>query len=86
MLIKNSPQCNEGCIYAVPCKSSNRFYIRQTSKTLEKGKKLHKYSVRTGQQSHALFMHVRDTNYSIDWENCKRVKTNKPSVERNIIE
>ncbi len=50
-LIKNSPQCNEGSIYTVSCKNCNRFYIEQTGKTLEQGKKQHKYSVRTGQQS-----------------------------------
>ncbi len=72
-LIKNSPQCNEGCIYTVPCKNCNRFYIGQTFKTLEQRKKQHKYSVRGGQESNALFVQVRDTNHCIDWENCKKV-------------
>ncbi len=85
-LIKNSPQCNEEYIYTVPCKNCNRFYIGQTGKTLEQRKKQHKYSVRTGQQSNELFMHVRDINYSIDWENSRKVKTNKSSLERNIKE
>ncbi len=84
-LIKNSPQCNEGCIYTVPCKNCNIFYIGQTGITLEQRKKQHKYSVRTGQESNALFIHVRDTNYCIDWENCKKVRTSKSLVERNII-
>ncbi len=35
-LIKNSPQCNEGCIYTVPCKNWNRFYIGQTGKRWSK--------------------------------------------------
>ncbi len=65
-LIKNSPQFNEGCLYTLPCKNCNRFYIGQTGKTLEQRNKEHKYSVRTGQQSNALFIHVRDTNHSID--------------------
>ncbi len=85
-LIKNSPQYNEGYIYTIFCKNCNRFYIGQTGKTLEQRKKQHKYSGRTGQQSNALFIHVRATNHSIDWENCKKVKTSKSSVERNIIE
>ncbi len=57
-LIKNSPQCNEEYICTVPCKDCNRFYIGQTGKTLEQRKKQHKYSVRTGQESIALFMHA----------------------------
>ncbi len=85
-LIKNSPQCNEGCIYTVPYKNCNRFYFGQTGKTLEQRKKQHKYLFRTGQESSALFIHVRDTNHSIDWKNCKKVKTSKSLVERNIIE
>ncbi len=83
--IKNSPQCNERYIYTLPCKNCNRFYIGKTGKALEQRKKQHKYSVRAGQQS-VLFIHVRDTNHSTDWENCKRVKTSKSSVERIIIE
>ncbi len=85
-LIKNSTQCNEGCIYTVPCKNCNRFYIRQTGKTLEQRKKQHKYSVRAGQESNALFVNVRDTNHCIDWENCKKVIISKSFVERNILE
>ncbi len=85
-LIKNSPQCNEGCIYTVPCKDCNRFYIGQTGETLEQRKKQHKYSVRTGQESNALFVHVRDSSYCIDWENCKKVIISKSFVERNILE
>ncbi len=85
-LIKNSPQCHEGCIYTVPCKDCNRFYIGQTGKTLEQRKKKHKYSVRAGQESNALFVHVRDSSHCIDWENCKKVITSKSFVERNILE
>ncbi len=44
-LIKNSPQCNEGCTYTVPCKNCNWLYIGQTGKTLEQRKKQHKCSV-----------------------------------------
>ncbi len=80
-----SPQCNEGCIYTVPCKNCNRFYIGQAGKTLVQRKKQYKYSVRTRQESNALFMHVRDTNHSTDGENCKKVKTSKSLVERNVI-
>ncbi len=84
--MKNYPQCNEGCMYTVPCENWNRFYIRQTGKTVEQRKQQHKYSVRTRQESNALFVHVRDTNNSIDWENCKKVITSKFLVERNILE
>ena len=85
-LIRNSPQCNEGCIYTIPCKNCNMFYIGQTSKSLEQRKKQHRYSVRTGQGSNALFIHVRDSNHTIDWENCKVLRTSKSFAERNIIE
>ncbi len=70
----------------MPCKDCNRFYIGQTGKTLEQRKKQYKYSVRAGQESNALFVHVRDTNHCIDRENCKKVIRSKSFVERNVLE
>ncbi len=47
---------------------------------------MHMCSVRAEQESNALFVHVRDKNHSIDWENCNKVITSKFFVERNILE
>lgn len=86
VLIKNSPQCNEGCVYTIPCKHCNKYYIGQTGKSLELRKKQHMYSIRAGQDSNALFVHVRDNNHVINWNNSKEIKTSKSLVDRNIIE
>lgn len=86
LLIKNSPDCSEGCVYTIPCKYCNKYYIGQTGKNLENRKKQHMYSIRTGQESNALFIHVRDSNHSIDWTNSRKIVTNKSYIDRNIIE
>ncbi len=40
--------------------------------------------LRTGQQSNALFINIRDTKQNVVWENCKKV-TSKSSVDRNLL-
>ena len=53
-------------IYEVPCNNCDRFYAGQTCKKLEVRTKQHKYSVRSGLESSAVFCHVRDINHVID--------------------
>ena len=86
LLIKNSPDSHSGCIYRIPCIDCDRFYIGQTGKSLEVRIKQHKYSVRTGQLSNALFVHMSETDHVIDWKTASIIKYNKSMVERNIIE
>ena len=61
-LIKNSPHVDEsrrGCVYSIGCKNCNQLYIGQTGKFLEARVKQHKYAVRTGNESSAIFKHVQ---------------------------
>ena len=85
-LIKNSPDTNIGCIYRIPCKTCDKSYIGQTGKELDTRIKQHKYSIKNGQENNALFVHVRDLNHPIDWDNAIPLVLCKNSLDRNIIE
>ena len=85
-LIKNSPDNKIGCVYKIPCKTCNKSYIGQTGKDLETRIKQHKYSVRYGQETNALFLHLRDFDHPIDWSNAAPLVFCKNSLDRNIIE
>ena len=86
ILIKNSPSLNPGIVYSIPCKMCNKNYIGQTSKPLQKRISQHKYSIRTGQESSALFLHLRDYNHCIDFENAGIITRCSDTMGRNIIE
>ena len=85
-IIKNCPQTKLGGIYQIPCKICKKPYIGQTSKSLDVRIKQHKYSIRSAQESSALFVHVRDFGHPIDWENSTTLIHNSALIERNIIE
>ena len=76
----------DGCIYKIPCKECNKCYIGQTGKSLALRVKQHKYSVRTGQESNALFIHLRDMNHCIDWPQATSIFPCNDIAKRNIIE
>ncbi|TOF85493.1 hypothetical protein CGJ15_25905, partial [Vibrio parahaemolyticus] len=76
-MIKNSPQNADGCVYKIPCKICDKVYYGQTGKNLELRLKQHKYSIRTGQDSNALFIHVRDFNHPIDFQKAEKVVSSK---------
>ena len=86
ILIKNSPDQVDGCVYKIPCTECNKCYIGQTGKNLTMRVKQHKYSVRTGQESNALFIHQRDMNHCIDWSHASSIFPCNDIVKRNIIE
>ena len=86
LLIRNSPRNNDGCVYNIPCTDCNFSYIGQTGKGLEMRISQHKYSIRTGQLSSGLFVHVRDYNHKIDWSNARKIAASNSIMERNIIE
>ena len=86
LLIKNSPDQTDGCVYKIPCKDCDMFYIGQTGKDLDTRIKQHKYSVRTGQESNALFVHLRDKNHCIDWSNATSIFPCNKLLDRNILE
>ena len=86
IMIKNSPEVTSGCIYEVPCKNCNCKYLGQSSKGLATRLSQHKYSVRTGQMSNALFLHMNDFDHGIDWKKAKVILYCNNITRRNIIE
>lgn len=86
ILIKNSPKTNVGVIYKIPCLMCDRFYIGQTGKGLEVRIRQHQYSVRTENNSNAMFLHMSHNNHKIDWGGAVSIVENSSVVERNIIE
>lgn len=86
ILIRNAPKKSEGCIYKIPCKECNNFYVGQTGKTLSTRLKQHQYSVRVGQTSSALFLHMNNCNHRIDWEGADTILYCNNITKRNIIE
>ena len=85
-IIKNSPGDELGCIYKVPCNVCNKQYIGQTGKDLSVRLKQHKYSVRTAQESNALFIHLSVFNHTIDWDGARELVRCSDIVKRNLIE
>ena len=53
--MKNSPDSDSGCVYAIPCNTRNKTYIGQIGKSVQTLTKHHKYSVRCAQESSAVF-------------------------------
>ena len=86
LVINISPDQMDCCVYKIPCKDCDKYYIGQTGKDLAKRIKQHKYSVRTGQVSNALFIHLRDNNHCIDWSNASSIVSCHDILNRNIIE
>ena len=85
--MKISPFLSINCgVYVVPCKRCDLVYIGQTGKSLVERIKQHKYCIRTGNQSNALFKHIEEYNHNIDWENSRIVKKSNRHMERLIIE
>lgn len=85
-LIKNSPKGEEGCVYKIPCKGCNSYYVGQTGKDLKTRVKQHKYNVKYCAESSALFQHKFKCDHHIDWDNAVSVIKKKGFDERNIIE
>ena len=85
ILIKNSPIISTGCVYTVPCMNCDKKYIGQTGKELSIRLQQHKYSVRTAQNSSAIFVHLNHFNHQIDWHNSDKILNCSDFVKRYII-
>ena len=70
----------------MPCNACDKRYIGQTGKDLSVRLKQHKYSIRTAQESNALFMHLSVFNHTIDWEGARELVLCTDIVKRNLIE
>ena len=86
ILIKNSPNSTQPCIYKIPCNNCDSFYIGQTSKTLDLRIKQHKYNVRTAQTSSGIFCHHLNFNHCVSWNNSSELLFINDFHIRNLIE
>ena len=86
ILIKNSPEAQQGCIYEIPCSSCNSKYVGQTSKELPARVKQHQYCVRMGNMSNSLFTHMNEHDHAINWRGSKEILFCREITRRNILE
>ena len=85
-LINNSANCHKGCVYKIPCKICNHFYIGQTAKELAVRVKQHKKCVKEGNMSSAIFKHFSTFNHPVGWDQAVEITFNNNIMERNLIE
>ena len=86
ILIKNSPKNKNNVIYKIPCKDCSKYYIGQTSKSLETRLSQHKNNIRNGSTNSALFLHLSENSHRIDWQQSKEIMYCNSSIKRNIVE
>ena len=85
MIIKNSPDADVRCIYHIPCSHCHKISIGQTGNTLKVRIKEHKCSIRSAQESSAVFLHVRDSSHSNNFNNGSIYKRIDDYENKNII-
>ena len=61
-------------------------YLGQTGKQCEKRLTQHKYNVRTANESSGIFIHVRDYDHRINWNETKLIFKSNDIYERLIVE
>lgn len=86
LLIKHSPDIYRGCIYRIPCKDCEKCYVGQTAKEISLRRQQHRYDVRIGKTSNALFVHIMNCDHQIDWNNARQLLKCSDLINRNIIE
>ena len=87
MLIRNSPKPdNDPGVYFIPCKGCDNLYLGQTGKSIFERRKQHRYNVRMGMTSSALFVHKQNFDHLIDWESAKVIFKSSDVTERLIVE
>ena len=84
-LIRNSPINDSGVVYRIPC-GCNKFYIGQSTKSVEKRITQHKYCIATNQDSSAINKHTKTCFYPILWSDSEILFKNNNFIERNLIE
>ena len=85
-LIKNNPTNLSGSVYSIPCQECNKFYIGQTGKDIKHRIQQHKYCVRRGDESNAIFCHIQDKDHPFNWEQGRVIIKCNSFILRNIFE
>ena len=84
-IIRNSPKQEEGVVYQIPCECG-KFYLGQTSKTIQKRISQHDYCIRTNAKNNAINLHVNNCGMPILWNKAKIMYKEKDTIMRNILE
>ena len=87
IIIKNSHKVEKNCVvYYIPCNICNKNYAGQAGKSYSEREKQHKYNIRTGNESSALFKYQRSYNHIINGNKGEIIFRSNGYIERLIIE
>lgn len=87
LLVRTSPKNTVLCgVYRVPCSVCNLQYWGETSKPLTVRVGQHKYAVRTGLSSSAIFQHISSEGHMIDFDSSELVYRSMDRSVRHFVE
>ena len=86
ILIKNSPKTSTSCIYKIPCNHCEKYYVGQTSKSLQTRIKQHQYNIRTANESSAIFLHYQQFDHPVSWKDSSVIMSVPEFYKRNLLE
>ena len=81
-----SPTVHHPGVYVIPCKDCPSVYVGETGRTLPIRISEHKRNVRLGHENSAPFIHVRDQDHAIDFNQANIVYRSDNRHKRLIIE
>ena len=73
-------------VYKIPCNNCDLVYVGQTGRNLSKRIIEHKRSIRYGQESSAIFQHVKDAGHVMNWNDSSLLYKSNCNVTRKIFE
>ena len=87
-LCKNRPkndEINMG-VYEIPCGTCKKIYVGESGRDLKKRIKEHKYDIKKANEKNGLFVHVRDFDHPIDFNNARLVYPSSSVRRRHLVE
>ena len=86
-LINNRPNTNEQCgTYEISCNNCPKKYFGETGRSVNTRINEHKRDVRNGNENNAIFLHIQNTQHSINWNNPRLVYKSSDFVRRRVVE
>lgn len=87
LLIRTSPKDTLLCgVYRIPCSVCNLCYYGETSKSLPTRISQHKYAVRTGMVSSAVFQHQSSVGHCMDFDSAELIYRSADRDVRHFVE
>jgi len=75
-----------GLVYGIPCADCDKWYIGETGNTLKKRIRDHRYAIKTGNESNAIFKHIKEMGHLIEIGKAVKIKTVKNYGVRRTTE